>query len=164
MVAARTFAISYLHFVNPVVGVFQPGDAQSGEVAIRPVSTGPVTTVIVRRLGTGGEWWVLGAATSNISISEPAALAGIASPVRLRGTSTAFEATVQVSIRQDDNSKALVESYLMGGSNGRMGPFDATFDFVRPTSPYGAIVLYNVSSENGHVVEATAIRVRFSTP
>ena len=80
-----------------------------------------MTTVIVRRIGRDGSWWVLGAATPNIVLTQPAALATIKSPVRLRGRSTAFEANVQVSIRQDDVTKPMVESALMGGANGRDG-------------------------------------------
>jgi len=164
---ARAFAVDYLHFVNPIVGQFRQGDARSGEVPIRTTveqaSVGPVTTVIVRQIGADDSWWVLGAATPNIRLTEPAALATISSPVRLRGTSTAFEATVQVSIRQDDVAKPLVESFLMGGSMGEMGPFDHAFAFAAPTSRDGAIVLYTVSSANGHVAEATVIRVRLSS-
>jgi hypothetical protein len=161
---ARSFAIDFLHFVNPVVGQFRQGDAHSGEVPIRTTveqaSLGPVTTVIVRQIGADGSWWVLGAATPNITLTQPAALAAISSPTRLRGMSTAFEANVQVSIRQDDVVKPLVESNLMGGSMGQMGPFDASFTFAAPTGRYGSIVLYTVSSANGHIAEATVIRVR----
>ena len=161
---ARTFALQYLHFVDPIVGQFQQGDAHSGEVPVRTTvenkSVGPTTTVIVRQIDNA--WWVLGAATPNIKLTQPAALAKISSPVRLRGTSTAFEATVNVSIRQDDVAKPLVDGVLMGGSNGQMGPFDASFTFATPTSSYGAIVLYTISPANGHVAEATVIRVRLS--
>lgn len=161
---ARAFATSYLQFVDPVVGQFRQGDAHSGEVPIRTQgenpSVGPVTTMIVRQIGNDGSWWVLGAATPNIALTQPAALATISSPVRLRGSSTAFEANVQVSIRQDDVTKPLVESFLMGGANGQMGPFDASFSYATPISHSGAIVLYTVSSATGHVAEATVIRVR----
>jgi hypothetical protein len=165
---ARAFATSFLHFVDPVVGQFRPGDAQSGAVPIRTTageqrSVGPVTTVLVRRIGRDGSWWVLGAATPNIRLTQPAPLATVTSPVRLRGTSTAFEATVQVSIRQDDVTKPLVESALMGGANGRMGPFDASFRFA-PSGRAGAIVLYTASAATGDVMEATAIRVRLAAP
>jgi hypothetical protein len=145
----------------PIVGAFQAGDPASGEVPVRASSRGPVTTVIVRQLGTDGTWWLLGAATPNIRLTDPAALAKITSPVRLRGTSTAFEATVNVSVRQDNSAKALAETYVMGGANGQMGPFDASVTYQAPTSRYGAIVLYTVSSETGHVAEATVIRVGF---
>jgi hypothetical protein len=160
--AARAFALEYLHFVDPVVGQFQQGDARSGEVPIRTTvenkSIGPTTTVIVRQMN--GTWWVLGAATPNIRLTQPAALAQISSPVRVRGTSTAFEATVNVSVRQDDVAKPLVDGIVMGGSNGQMGPFNASFTFAKPTSSYGAIVLYTISPANGNVAEATVIRVR----
>jgi hypothetical protein len=165
LAVARAFALDYLHFVDPIVGQFQQGDARSGEVPVRTpaegTTPGPVTTVIVRQIDAS--WWVLGAATPNIVLTQPATLATISPPVRLRGTSTAFEATVNVSIRQDDAAKPLVESFLMGGSNGQMGPFDASITFAAPTRSYGAIVLYTVSSANGHVAEATVIRVRLSS-
>lgn len=165
LAVARAFALDYLHFVDPIIGQFQQGDARSGEVPVRTTAEGtapgPVTTVIVRQID--GSWWVLGAATPNIVLTQPAALATISSPVQLRGTSTAFEATVNVSIREDDVAKPLVESFLMGGSNGQMGPFDASFTFASPTSTYGAIVLYTISSANGHVAEATVIRVRLAS-
>jgi hypothetical protein len=165
LAVARAFALDYLHFVDPIVGKFQQGDARSGEVPVRTpaegTTPGPVTTVIVRQIDAS--WWVLGAATPNIVLTQPATLATISSPVRLRGTSTAFEATVNVSIRQDDAAKPLVESFLMGGSNGQMGPFNGSFTFATPTSSYGAIMLYTISSANGHIAEATVIRVRLSS-
>jgi hypothetical protein len=159
--AVRAFATVYLRFVAPIVGQFEQGDAHSGEVPIRAKAAGPVTTVIVRQLGTDGSWSVLGAATPNIRLTEPTALATLTSPVRLRGSSSAFEATVQVSIRQDDSATALRDGFVMGGSL-QMGPFDSTFTFATPTSRYGAIVLDTISPEDGHVTEATVIRVRFS--
>jgi len=160
--AARTFAVEYLHFVRPVVGAFQQGDSRSGEVPIRPTSNGPLTTIAVRQLGADASWWVVGAATPNINVTEPPALATITSPVALRGTSTAFEATVQVSIREDGGAAPLAEGYVMGGANGRMGPFSATLPFARPTSPYGAIVFTTVSAADGNVWESGVIRVRFA--
>ena len=160
--AARSFAVDFVHMVDPVVGKFAAGDSRSGEVAIRGSARGPVTTVLVRRIGADGSWWVLGSGTPNIRLTEPAALGSITSPVRLRGTSTAFEATVNVSIRQDDHTGALADTFVMGGANGQMGPFDATVKFARPTSRAGAIVLVTLSSETGHVLEATVVRVRFA--
>lgn len=159
--AARSFATAYLHMTQPVIGAFRQGDSRSGEVDIRASMTGPVTTVIVRQLGSDGTWWVLGAATNNIRLTTPTALATITSPVAVRGTSTAFEASVNLSIRQDNSSSPLTESYVMGGSNGRMGPFAASISYPRPTSSAGSIVLYTISPKDGHVAEASVIRVRF---
>ncbi len=137
--------------------------ARSGEVVVQGTARGPRTTVLVRMLGTDGSWWVLGSATPNIQLSAPAVSATIASPVRLRGSSSAFEATVNVSIRADDRSQPLAEGYVMGGST-QLGPFDATMAFARSPSRFGAIVMYTMSSATGRVAEATVIRVRFAGP
>jgi hypothetical protein len=160
--AASSFATDFLHMVAPVVGLFRPSDLRSGEVDVRNKAAGPTTTVFVRKLGTEGAWWVVGSSTPNIRITEPAALATISSPVRLRGTSTAFEGTINISIRDDSGGSSLAETFTNGGSNGTMGPFDTTVQFRRPATPAGAVVIYTISSEDGHVAEATVIRVRFS--
>ena len=128
---------------------------------MRKKATGPVTTVLVRKLGTGS-WWVIGSTTPNIRITEPAALATISSPVRLRGTSTAFEGTINIAIRDDTPGAPLAETFTNGGANGTMGPFDTTVPFRRPATPSGAVVIYTISSEDGHVAEGTVIRVHFS--
>lgn len=159
--AARRFAIEFAGFKSPIVGSLQQGDSRSGEVAIRPVSKGPVTTVLVRQLGSDNAWWVIGATTSNIQISEPAALAKVASPVTLKGRSTAFEANVQTEIRQDNSSQPLGEGFVMGGSNGEIGPFNGTLKFSQPTAKYGTIMLRTKSAENGQVWEVAAVRVAF---
>jgi hypothetical protein len=147
--------------VAPVIGAFRAGDSRSGEVPVQSSARGPVTTVLVRQIGTDGSWWVLGSGTPNILLTQPAALTAISSPVRLRGRSSAFEATVNLSIRQDDSTRPLAEAFTMGGST-RMGPFDTTVRYTTPTKPYGAIVMYTISSETGHTLEATVIRVRFA--
>lgn len=157
--AARSFAVDYVGFVDPVLGEYQAGDSQSGEVEVRPSASGPVTTVLVRRLGTA--WFVLGAATSNIELHEPSALGPISSPVRLRGVSAAFEANVSVEIRADGARRPIGEGYVMGGSMGEMGAFDGTVSFAEPSAPMGAIVLLTRSMEDGHVWEASVVRVGF---
>ncbi|HET9444372.1 MAG TPA: Gmad2 immunoglobulin-like domain-containing protein [Acidimicrobiales bacterium] len=158
--AARAFAVDFVGFVDPVVGPFRQGDSQSGEVDVRPAPDGPVTTVLVRRLGDS--WWVLGSATANIDLRRPGALDSISSPVRLQGVSTAFEANVSVEIRQDGARRPIGSSWVMGGSMGEMGPFDGTVEFSEPTSALGAVVLFTESMENGNLWEASVVRVRFA--
>ena len=148
-----------LGFRDPVVGELQQGDARSGEVEVRPIADGPVTTVFVRQLGTSGRWFVLGAATSSIQLDSPAALDEVSSPVRLRGTSTAFEANVNVEIRQDAEPRVLGTGFVMGGANGEMGPFDGTVAFTSPSAELGAIVLRTLSMEDGSTWEAAVVRV-----
>jgi hypothetical protein len=51
----------------------------------------------------------------------------------------------------------------MGGSMGEMGPFDGSVTFAPPSAAYGALVFYTVSAENGHVWEASVLRVEFAS-
>jgi len=161
--AARTFAVTYLGFVDPVIGAFQQGDSRSGEVNVQASPSGPVTTVLVRILTSANTWWVLGASTPNLHLESPVALATISSPVVLSGQSTAFEATVNVQIRQDGTVTPLKEDIVMGGANGVMGPFSKTIAFAHPTAKAGAIVLKTMSAKDGNISEASVIRVSFSS-
>jgi len=160
--AARSFAVEYLGFVAPVVGQFQSSDGRSGEVAVRPQADGPATTVLVRQLTPDDTWWVLGATTPSLQLSAPAALAAISSPVTLAGQSTAFEATVNVQIRQDGTIDPLGEDVVMGGSMGEMGPFSKAVSFNGPTATAGAIVLETRSAKDGSLWEAAVLRVGFA--
>lgn len=159
--AARAFALD-LGFADPVTGSFQQGDSRSGEVELRPTADGPVTTVFVRQLTDDGTWYVLGSSTANIAVTEPEALAEVASPLRLRGTSTAFEANVGVRIRQDAEPFVVASSFVMGGSNGELGPFDGTVAFAVPSTPYGTLVLQTSSMADGSTWEASVLRIRFA--
>ena len=145
-----------------MVGEFRAGDSRSGEVPVRPNATGPETTVLVRQLGSDGTWWVLGSSTANIQVASPAALATISSPVALHGTSTAFEATVDVEVRADGVAQPVGKGFVMGGANGQMGPFDGSLTFTAPAATGGAVVFSTLSAETGHVAEATVIRVRLT--
>jgi Immunoglobulin-like domain of bacterial spore germination len=158
--AAKGFATDYLHMVDPVISQFQQGDARSGEVPVQSSTTGPVTTVLVRELGSDNSWWVLGAGTAAIALTEPVWNASITSPVTLKGTAMAFEGTVQTQVREDDKAKPLGQGYVTGGSTA-MGPFSGSLAFTKATTKYGAVVLYTTSAENGAVMEASVIRVQF---
>lgn len=159
--AARGFAVDYLGFVDPVVGAFQQGDNRSGEVAIKATSQGATTTVFVRQASTDDSWWVLGCTTSNLQLQSPAALAAITSPVTLKGQSTAFEATVNVEVRQNGSLKPLGTGIVMGGSNGQMGPFSKAISFTKPTAKAGAIILKTLSAKDGNIAEASVLAVTF---
>jgi len=159
--AAKGFAVTYLGFVAPVVGAFMQGDSRSGEVAIRADSAGPVTTVMVRKLSPDDTWWVLGASTPNLQLQSPVWDSSIATPVTLAGLSTAFEATVNVEIRQDDSLTPLTSDIVMGGANGQMGPFRKEVGFTEPSAKGGAIVLKTLSAKDGYISEASVLRVQF---
>lgn len=159
---ARAFAEQYVGFTAPTVGAFAAGDARSGEVPVRTVDVGPVTTVLVRQLDAAGHWWVLGASTPNLVLAEPMTGATVSSPVTLRGTSTAFEAQIRTEIRQDSTATPLGEGTAMGGANGEMGPFADVLSFTAPSQTGGAIMLSTRSAADGTIAEATVVRVVFA--
>jgi len=143
--AARGFATDYVGFSAPVVGGFMQGDSRSGEVEVRPRATGPVTTVLVRRL-EDGTWWVLGAAAATIRL----------------GAAHTFEGHVTVTIREDGVPAPLGTGYVTGAGD-RMGPFDGEVPFARaPVQRYGAILLAEHSAENGQLWQVSVVRVRLT--
>jgi hypothetical protein len=158
--AARAFALDFVGFSDVIAGPFRAGDARSGEVEIRDNSTGPATTVMLRKLGSDGSWWVIGAATENISVSSPETGEDIASPVTVSGSALAWEGVVQVEIRQDGTREPLGSGLITGGGD-VMRPFSGSIAFGTPTQPYGALVLVSHSGENGQIVQASVQRVAF---
>lgn len=161
--AAREFATAYLGFDDPVVGDFQQGDNRSGEVEVRPRASGPVTTVMVRRLTGDDAWSVLGAATSNIDVTEPSAGADLASPAHVSGRAHTFEGTVIVEVRQDGSSGPIGRGVVTGGGDA-MRPFEGQIPFETAGSPHGAVVFFTESAESGAVWEAAAVPVRLRSP
>ncbi len=159
--AARGFALDYVGFVDPVVGTFMAGDLRSGEVAIQPSPSGPVTTVVVRKLGPDDTWWVLAASTPNVQLRAPSASDTITSPVTVSGEGTAFEGTINVEIRQDGTVTPLATDFVTGGGNGLMGPFSKAISFSQPSAAGGALLLSSRSGENGYIWEASVTRVSF---
>jgi hypothetical protein len=160
--AASGFADTYVGFSHPIVGAFRATGTGSGEVSVQSRRGGPVTTVMVRRLAPDNTWFVVGANTPDLQLQAPAWNALVTSPVTLSGQSTAFEATVNVTIRQDGSVKPLTTDIVMGGSNGQMGPFSKAVPFAKPTAPSGAVVLRTLSAMDSSVNEATVVRVRYA--
>ncbi len=159
--AAQAFAVSYLGFVDPVMGAFQPGDSRSGEVPVRSTPVGPLTTVLVRRLTAADSWWVLGAACEDIQVTAPTTSERVSSPVVLQGRSSSYEAVVNVEFRQDGSLTPLKVTSVMGGSQGVMRPFSAPVTFPPPSTPRGALLFRTFSAKNGRVVEASVIRISY---
>lgn len=156
--AALGFAVDYLGVPDPSVGPFTAGDNRSGEVRVGKM------LVFLRQLGTDGSWWVLGSSADRIKLDTPTGLALVASPVRLRGRSSAFEANVSVEIREDGNRFPLGTGSVMGGAGPELEPFDGTVSFAEPSSAAaGAVVLFERSAADGRIGAATVVRVFFAT-
>src|ERR1035437_4793983 len=159
--AAQAFATVYLGFVNPIMGVFEQGDSRSGEVLVKETPTGPVTTIMVRQLTAANSWWVPGASCTDIVVTAPSWSERISSPVVLQGRSTAYEAVVNVDFREDGSLTPLQSDTVMGGSMGVMRPFSKSVSFALPSTPRGALLFRTLSAKDGHVIEASVIRVAF---
>ena len=157
--AALSFARDYLAMPAPVV---ESTALSARVVEVRARNDRPsVTSVTVAE--SGGNWYVTGARTRNIDLVSPEPGKRVHSPVRVTGTSTAFEAQVNWEVREEGAGagRKLGEGFFMGGSNGQFGPFDAQLAFTAPSRPFGTIVLFTRSAEDGSVVEATVVPVAF---
>ena len=99
-----------------------------------------------------------------IRVDVPRPMATVGGTVVVAGTSTAFEATVEVEVRQDGQGpgEALGQGFVMGGSNGEMGPFRGEVAIDPPASAAGAVLLTTSSAEDGTVQQATVVRVVFA--
>lgn len=162
---ALEFARTYLGMPDPVRdGDIDRTDADDAVVRVRPKpSSRIVTRVAVERFdGTTGPWSVTGATTDHIVLEVPDAGTRITSPVYVAGQSIAFEAVVRVEVREDGQSfgQSLGSTIVMGGGT-EMAPFSGDITFDTPTATSGAIVLFTDSAEDGSIVEATVIRIRF---
>jgi hypothetical protein len=167
VVTAERFLRDYAGFTRLIMGGFAQGDARSGEVTATTRDNGPVTTVLVRRLGSGpeGPWTVVGATTENIIFERPTAMEQVASPVHVEGRSTAFEGNVVVEVREDDQIDKEGElglTPLTGGSMGELGPLVGDVPFGATTATGGAVVAYTSSAMDGAVEEVSAVRVLFA--
>jgi cytoskeletal protein RodZ len=150
--AANSFARYYVHFASPVVGTFAAGDSRSGEVPVRARANGPETTVLVRRL-SDDNWYVVGAATADISVDRPAALATLRCPQPVSGRALAFEGTVQVRIDayQPDGDRVTVgEGIVTGSGTPPAGPFQGSIPCTLPGGVESSgIVMFREIDESG---------------
>ena len=160
--AATGFAVDLVGFTDPVVGEFRQGDNRSGEVEVRPTDDGPVTLVLVRQVGSDDTWSVLGATTASIVPDTPAPGETVASPVRVAGTSTAFEGTVQVHVVARRAGDPLGAGFVTGGSMGEMGPFEGEVDFGAADTADGAVIWFTQSMEDGRIWDAAVVPVTFA--
>ena len=157
-VAAR-FATEFVGFTSPVVGDAVLAADGRASVEVRPGATGPVTTVELVQHGTGSQWFVLGASTPNIVPDPSLTGSTVTSPAVLRGTSTAFEGTVDVAVRLRGSAQSLATGFVTGGANGEFGPFEGELAFSGAAGSEGVLVFSTINMEDGSLWEATVVPV-----
>lgn len=132
--------------VPPVLGEFQAGDARSGEITVlSPGEAGtpaPRGVLLLRRLGPGDGWFVIGAGSDLASISSPATGDEVpAGPVTVEGVGTGFEATLVVrAFAAGDPATELDRQVVMAGNFGDPQPYTTVLDLSAAT-PGEVVVL-----------------------
>ena len=160
--AARSFAVDFVGFTDPVLGEFLVADSRSGEVEVQPSGDGPTTIVFLRKLGDDDNWWVLGSVSQNVIVQSPRVRDIIDSPLMMTGQSRSFEGNVQVELRADGVAEPLVAGFVTGGAGEEFGPFEGSFEFTDPDAGGGGALLATVpNAEDGGVLEAAVMRVFF---
>ncbi|MGQ0616772.1 MAG: Gmad2 immunoglobulin-like domain-containing protein [Acidimicrobiia bacterium] len=157
--AALTFAREYLGLTS--AGMSGPVEEQGDDAVVRvvPFATGgPVTEVrVVRR---DGSWAVTGAESANIQVATPTPGAALTSPLAVSGSSTAFEATINLELRSPATGQRLGDgAFTMGGANGEFGPFSA--ELAVPGGVEQAVLVLSEpdASGQGAVSSATVVLV-----
>lgn len=162
---ALEFAREYLNMPDPVAPRgYAAAEGLSGSVEVLPRAGSPMMTrVWVHRYGGDeGAYSVYFAETANIELDREAVGESVAAPVvAVSGTSTAFEAHVDVEVR-DADGRVLGQAFVMGGANGEMGPFAGEVRIDEPTTSTGALLLTTSSAEDGSLQEATVMPITFA--
>lgn len=175
VVTARDFMTKYVGMDNPVD--FPSRTTAPGQVEVpmgpryaegRTPLANPQARfgVIVRQLGdqgASGPWTVTEVVAFNITVTSPAPLSRISSPVRLTGEAHAFEGNVSVQIREDGMlaGQSLGKGFVTGGGDMKR-PYSGDIAFRAPTKPGGAILYTELSAADGqNLVQVAAIKVRF---
>jgi germination protein M len=97
-----------------------------------------------------------------ILVESPAPHAHVSSPLRLRGSANTFEATFQVQVRPD-KGKPLAQDFVTATSgSGTRGTFDKQLDFTVDRVRAGTVVVYELSAEDGSVINRVEIPVTLS--
>ena len=159
--AARGFAVDFVGFTGPVIGDFLVADSRSGQVEVKPSEDGPITIVFVRKLVDDDFWWVLGSASQNVIVQDPAVRDIVDSPLTVSGQAKAFEGNVTVELRADAVAEPLFLGSVTGGAGPDFTPFEGTFEFTDPGTGGGALLAIIPSAADGTVTEAAVTRLFF---
>jgi hypothetical protein len=98
--------------------------------------------------GDGVDRTAFDAVLPMIFVESPTPGEEVTSPITLSGVSNTFEATVNYTLT-DPEGLILEEGFTMGGTTGTFGSFDTTIDFATQRHGLGALIVYEVSPEDG---------------
>lgn len=162
---ALEFGREYLGMADPVA-TDRPTTVETGQVGVRivPSPGAPMTTTVWMHVIDGVHTVYFAEAPNIRPVAD--ATYGVTvdgSIVTVRGTSTSYEAHVDVEVRDADGN-VLGRSYVMGGASGELLPYEGTVLLgATPSTPTGAVILSTSSAEDGSLTEATVIQVTFGS-
>jgi hypothetical protein len=102
----------------------------------------------------------LEAVTPVILVESPLPGDAVASPIRVRGTSNTFEATMRVEARRGTEVLA-AETVTASSGSGQRGTFDATLDVAAAPGPI-TLVAFEPSAEDGRPLHTVRIPLTLS--
>lgn len=158
--AATDFATEVLGFEDPVVGEMQQGDSRSGEVEVRPVADGPVTTIGVRQM-SDDRFYVLFAGTSEVELVSPTAGSAIDHPLQVEGWGRGFEGQIAIRVHDRVTGDVLGEGFVTGSAGEEYEPFTGEISWDNPGGGWGAVVAAVAGGADGTTWAATALPVGF---
>ena len=131
--------------VPPFLGEFVQGDSRSGEIEVfSPGESSPVGRglLLLRQLGPGDGWFVIGATNPNATISTPQANAVVpAGPLTVEGVGRGFETTVVLTAFPAGDAGAVLDQVVTrGGAFETPEPYRETIDLTG-ASPGDVITL-----------------------
>ncbi|HZC99657.1 MAG TPA: Gmad2 immunoglobulin-like domain-containing protein [Actinomycetes bacterium] len=170
--AARSFLATEIGMTDLVAGPFHATAPTTGEVAFRvrhgeggTLAPPTVPRTVVRLRSAASVWVVVGVRADTIQVATPRPLDRIASPVTVGGRASAFEGTVQVTVKADrPGLDRLVGSGFVTGGAIELGPFSGHIAFDQPAADAGWLLFYDESTASGGspILAAAAVRVRFA--
>lgn len=149
-----------LGFSDALVGEYQAGDARSGEVELRPLADGPVTTVGVRRM-SDDHHYVVFAATSEVELTAPTAGSAIDHPLLVEGRGRGFEGQIRISVFGRETGDELGAGFVTAGGVGELEPFVGEIPWDNPGGGWGLVVASVIGGPESTTWAATALPVGF---
>lgn len=154
--AAKSFAVDYLGMTNARVGATREENGTQN-VEIFPNARGTARTVVRTVEQPSGRWVVFEARADEIQVESPIRNAALTAPLTIKGSSTAFEATIGVQLRPFGSTEPLFEGNFMGGSNGEIGPFSTAITPPVTDQPLVLVLFEGDASGEQTFTKATVI-------
>nr|MDQ3294476.1 Gmad2 immunoglobulin-like domain-containing protein [Actinomycetota bacterium] len=154
---------AYLPDSDVVVGEFQQGDANSGEVPVTggTENGGPGnlrTTVLVRRFGEG--WYATAAINPFVSVNSPVPGEDVdPGPFLVGGAARGFEATVVVTVLPAGGGSPIDQQVTSGGAFADPVAYTAEIDFIDAPTGTAVVLVQGGTGLEGDPGEFSAIPV-----